>query len=81
MAFGCCVINIILINKIVKKGKHKVEAGQGSANRDELSQAELQAGVNTVAVQSGQHPPLETAGGKNNGAVPRAFRRQRTNRT
>ena len=68
-------------NKIVKRDKHKAGAKQEQLNRDELSQAELQAGINTVAVQSGQHPPLETAGGKNNGALPRAFRRQRTNRT
>jgi hypothetical protein len=65
----------------MKKKKNKSNTEEVYADRDELSQADLQAGVNTVAEQSGQHPPLETADGKNNGALPKAYRGQRTNRT
>lgn len=54
---------------------------QVEADKDELSEADMQSGVNTVAEQSGPHAPLETADGKNNGALPAAYRDQRTNRT
>lgn len=54
---------------------------QVPADKDELSQADLLSGVNTVGEQSGPHAPLETPDGKNNGELPAAYRGQRTNRT
>lgn len=69
------------IQQDMKKQKHKDKTEPERPDRDELTQADLQAGVNTVEEQSGQHPPLETADGKNNGALPAAYRGQRTNRT
>jgi hypothetical protein len=63
--------------KELQKDIHK----KMQTNKDELSQSQLQSGVNTVAKQTGPHAPLETADGKNNGALPAAYRGQRTNRT
>ena len=75
-----CSLNIggVLMKK---KDHHRGIQRQGETNKDELSQSELQSGVNTVAEQSAPHAPLETADGKNNGALPAAYRGQRTNRT
>jgi hypothetical protein len=64
-----------------KKDHHRDIQKQRETGKDELSQSELQSGVNTVAERSAPHAPLETADGKNNGALPAPYRGQRTNRT
>jgi hypothetical protein len=66
---------------MTKKNNKNTFDKQPQTDKDELSQSELQSGVNTVAEQSRPHAALETPDGKNNGALPAAYRGQRTNRT
>lgn len=74
-------MDIFNFKKMKKKIHKKAFNEQIQTDKDELSQLELQSGVNTVAERSGPHAPLETPDGKNNGALPTAYRGQGTNRT
>lgn len=48
-------------------------------NKDELTQDDLQNDVKTFEEQTQPHAALETASGKNNGAIPAAFKGQQSN--
>jgi hypothetical protein len=67
---------------IMEKQKIKQKrTGEIEKDPDELSQADLNAGINTVEPDDRPHSPLKTADGKNNGAKPAAYRHQQSNRT
>ncbi|HEY9001570.1 MAG TPA: hypothetical protein VIM89_09460 [Mucilaginibacter sp.] len=65
----------------MKRHNNKNTTKHTQISKDELSQADMQAGINTVEEQSAPHAPLETPDGKNNGALPAAYRGQHSNRT
>ncbi len=49
-------------------------------NKNELTQEDINNDVKTFEQQPPMHPALETADGKNNGALPGAYRNQTTNK-
>jgi hypothetical protein len=64
------------------KGKNKKFSGfENQDSKDVLSQKELIAGVSTFASPIQPHPALETPEGKNNGAEPAIFQKQRKSHT
>jgi hypothetical protein len=58
-----------------KSKKHRHH--KGPADQDVLSQKELIAGTSTFSLTGPPHAALETHDGKNNGAEPVAYQKQR----
>lgn len=53
---------------------------ENTGSKSELTQEDIQKDVKTFEQQLPMHPALETADGKNNGALPGAYRNQKTNK-
>lgn len=54
------------------------EEQEGGADKDSLSQEDINNGVNTFKESNQPHAALETPEGKNNGAKPAAYDHQQT---
>ena len=66
--------------KAAKTEKSLAESDQSEdgANKDVLTQEDIQQGIRTFGTQEEPHPALETPDGKNIGAIPAAYEGQQS---